>query len=91
MTTLNQLCLCYLLVVNLVGFTLYGIDKWQAEHGRWRIEERTLLLTAALGGAVGALVGMKVWNHKIRKLHFAIFVPLCVVVWGVLVALVARK
>lgn len=37
----------YLIVVNLLTWIIYGIDKWKAKRRAWRIPERTLLLLAA--------------------------------------------
>ena len=44
----------YLIVVNLLTWIIYGIDKWKAKRRAWRIPERTLLLLAAAGGCTGA-------------------------------------
>ncbi len=65
----------YLLLMNLLAFSVFGIDKRKAVRNRWRIPERTLLLTAALGGSIGALAGMHVFHHKTRKNKFRIGVP----------------
>lgn len=54
----------YLFAVNIVSFILYGIDKYKAKRGKWRISEAMLLTMAAIGGSVGAWTGMKVWHHK---------------------------
>ena len=56
--------LYYLIVINIVTFLVYGIDKWKAKKGSWRISEATLLILAAIGGSIGAMLGMKVWHHK---------------------------
>ena len=56
--------LYYLIVINVVTFLVYGIDKWKAKKGSWRISEATLLILAAIGGSIGALLGMKIWHHK---------------------------
>ena len=56
--------LYYLIVINVVTFLVYGIDKWKAKQGSWRISEATLLILAAIGGNIGALLGMKIWHHK---------------------------
>ena len=56
--------LYYLIVINVVTFLVYGIDKWKAKQGSWRISEATLLILAVIGGSIGALLGMKVWRHK---------------------------
>ena len=53
---------CYLIIANLAGFAMMGIDKYKAKHERWRIRERTLMLTAALGGSVGVFCGMRVFR-----------------------------
>ena len=57
----------YLLAINIVTFFLYGIDKQKARKKRWRIPEATLLSMAALGGSVGACVGMQIFRHKTQK------------------------
>ena len=41
--------LYYLIVINVVTFLVYGIDKWKAKKGSWRISEATLLILAAIG------------------------------------------
>ena len=65
-----QILCIYLLAVNLLLFALMGIDKWKAKRGAWRIPEKTLFLTAALGGSVGGILGMKVFRHKTRHNSF---------------------
>ena len=47
-----------LALLNLLSFSLYGIDKLRAKRGMWRIPEATLLWSAALFGALGAFLGM---------------------------------
>ena len=61
----------YLIVINVVTFTVYGIDKLKAKQGSWRISEATLLILAVIGGSIGALLGMKVWHHK--TMHTTVF------------------
>ncbi len=67
--------LLLLVAVNLVSFTLYGLDKLKAKKGLWRIRESTLLLIALLGGSVGALLGMEVFRHKTKHWQFKVLVP----------------
>lgn len=79
----------YLIIFNIAAWIMYGLDKWKAKSGAWRIPERTLLLTALAGGSVGALAGMLLFHHKTRKPKFMIGVPVmfaahCVIV-GVIV------
>lgn len=65
----------YLIIINIAAWIMYGLDKWKAKSGAWRIPERTLLLTALAGGSVGALAGMLLFHHKTRKPKFMIGVP----------------
>uniref|UniRef100_UPI0040285E86 DUF1294 domain-containing protein n=1 Tax=Candidatus Limisoma sp. TaxID=3076476 RepID=UPI0040285E86 len=69
------LVVCCLTVVNAVAFIVYGIDKYRARNGKWRIPEATLLMLAVVGGSVGAWLGMKVWHHKTRHRKFRYGVP----------------
>lgn len=65
----------YLLLMNALAFVLMLADKQKARKNRWRIPERTLLLTAALGGSIGVLAGMYTFRHKTRHLKFTLGVP----------------
>lgn len=66
---------CWVLV-NLLTFVLYGVDKLRAKQADRRIPERTLLLLPYLGGSVGALLGMWIFRHKTKHLKFRILVSL---------------
>ncbi len=68
--------LWYLAAVNLVTFTVYGVDKAKARRGAWRVSEKTLFLLPLLGGSVGALLGMLVFRHKTKHWYFAWGIPL---------------
>ena len=60
----------WLLALNLVSFALFGVDKRRARRGEWRVPERTLFLTALLGGSLGAVCGMCAFRHKTRHWYF---------------------
>lgn len=74
----------YLLVINVIAFAAYGIDKKRAIRDAWRISEKTLLILAAIGGALGALLGMEIFRHKTKHLQFTILVPACLIIWVIL-------
>ena len=59
-----RIVLIYLVIINVVTFFMYGVDKWKAKKSKWRIRETALLGLAVLGGSIGAWLGMKVWHHK---------------------------
>lgn len=76
--------LAYFITVNVLGLVLFGIDKWKAKHDKWRISEATLLSLTAIGGSIGAWVGMKVWHHKTMHKKFKYGIPLVIVLQFVL-------
>jgi len=67
--------LIYLVLINAVGFALMLIDKYKAKKNLWRIPEATLLGVAAVGGSIGALVGMYTVRHKTKHPKFTIGIP----------------
>ena len=69
----------YLIGINLLTFLLYGIDKWKAQHKKWRIPEDILLFLPIIGGSLGALLAMAIFHHKTRHRRFLIVVPLVLV------------
>ena len=74
-----NIILGYLLAVNITSFLLYGIDKYKAKKGRWRISEATLLLMAVIGGSIGAWVGMRIWHHKTMHKKFKYGIPVIII------------
>lgn len=78
--------ICYLLAINIVTFLLYGIDKYKAKKGKWRISEATLLTMAAIGGSIGAWAGMRLWHHKTMHKKFKYGIPLIIIMQIALVA-----
>ena len=70
-----QTFLLYLLAINILAFLAFGIDKRKARKGQWRTPESTLLALAAIGGSMGAWVGMKVWHHKTLHPKFKYGIP----------------
>ena len=58
------------LVMSIVGFTAYGLDKSAARAGRGRVSEQTLLTVGFLGGWPGALIAQQLFRHKTRKRTF---------------------
>lgn len=67
--------LLYLILINAFGFLLMLIDKQKAKKKKWRIPEGRLMLTAALGGSVGVLLGMYTFRHKTKHMKFTLGVP----------------
>lgn len=81
----------YLAAVNVVAFALYGIDKYKAKTGAWRIPEKTLLGVAVLGGSVGAMAGMKYFHHKTKHWYFRYGLPVIFLLQAAAVYYLAEK
>jgi uncharacterized membrane protein YsdA (DUF1294 family) len=82
--------LYYLIVINIVTFLVYGMDKLKAKQGSWRISEATLLILAIIGGSIGALLGMKVWRHKTQHKKFKYGLPLILLAQIALIYLISE-
>ena len=78
-----------LLGINVLTFLVYGIDKWKAKRGSWRISEATLLMLAVIGGSIGAWLGMKVWHHKTMHKKFKFGLPLILIAQILLIYLIS--
>ena len=64
--------------VNISVFLLYGLDKIKAKKNQWRVPEKTLIVTAVFG-VFGAIFGMMIFHHKVRKPKFAIGIPIIMI------------
>ena len=73
---MTKAILFYLIAINVITFVIYGIDKWKAKNNMWRIPEASLLGLAAIGGSIGAWMGMQTFHHKTQHLKFNLGVPL---------------
>ena len=73
--TYYAVVLTVLAAINLFTFILYGLDKRYAKKKKWRISEARLLLFAALYGALGAYLGMRIFRHKTKHKKFTVTVP----------------
>ncbi len=65
----------YILVLNVMGYALMGIDKARAKKRGFRIPEATLFVVALIGGSIGTIAGMLFFRHKTRKWYFVYGLP----------------
>lgn len=87
---MKEIALTYLLIINALAFALMLLDKYKARKNLWRIPEATLMATAALGGSIGALLGMYTARHKTRHLKFALGIPAILILQVALVCLISH-
>jgi len=62
--------LSYFVLINVVTFFYFGIDKIKAKIQSRRVSETSLWVLSAIGGSIGAIVAMKFFRHKTRKISF---------------------
>ena len=71
----QQMIILYVLIINLIGFCIMGIDKFKAKKGFWRTPEKTIFTITLLGGGIGTVTGMYLFRHKTKKMKFTIGLP----------------
>ena len=86
-----QILIIYLVIINAAALLLMLADKIKAKKKAWRIPERTLLLTAAFGGSLGAFLGMELFRHKTKHMAFALGIPAMLAVHIFLLVILLTK
>ena len=67
----TQILIIYLVIINIITFFYFGIDKIKSQiAGKRRISEKTLWILSTIGGSAGALLGMNFFRHKTKKMSF---------------------
>ncbi len=87
------LLIIYLVFINIISICITIYDKVRAIHGKWRVQESTLLLFALLGGSVSMYATMQIVRHKTRRLKFMLGIPAIIIcqillvyfVWSVII------
>ena len=74
----------YLIVINIISFMMYGIDKYRSMKGKYRISEKTLFIFSLFGGCFLGIIGMKLFHHKTRKISFWIINIIGIIIWSYL-------
>ncbi len=75
----TQIAIIYLIVINILGFLVMGLDKHKAKMAERRIPENTLFTFTVLGGGVGTIAGMYAFRHKTKKMKFKVGMPLVLI------------
>ncbi len=83
------LIIIYFIAINFIGFVLMGIDKRKAIKNAFRIPEATLFSVAAVGGSIGAILGMLIFRHKTKHWSFKLGLPAILLIHFALFAILA--
>jgi uncharacterized membrane protein YsdA (DUF1294 family) len=73
--------LTYLIIINIISFIIYGLDKLLAILKKYRIPEGVLLSLSIIGGPLGSLLSMLIFHHKTKKLLFYIINIISLIAW----------
>lgn len=81
----------WLIIINIITFAVFGIDKKKAIDGKFRVSELTLFVLSLLGGSLGGLIAMHTFHHKTRKWYFKFGIPLILIAWIALISWLVYK
>ena len=70
----------FVVIVNLLGFIIMGIDKARAKKHSWRISEFTLFFIALIVGSLGSIIGMYTFRHKTKHKYFTWGMPAILII-----------
>lgn len=65
----------YFVLINLITFIAFGVDKYKARRNKWRIPESNLIFLSIMGGSTGGMLSMLIFRHKTHKMKFKIGMP----------------
>lgn len=91
MPSFTRIVFIYFVIINLIAFLLMAMDKSRARKHQWRIPEKTLFLSAILGGSIGAIAGMYTFHHKTRHWYFVIGMPAILILQVVLAVWICSR
>lgn len=78
---MNLIVNIYIVIINIISFIMYFIDKRLAIKHKYRIPEKVLILFSIFGGSLGSLLSMSLFHHKTKHLKFIITNLLSLCVW----------
>lgn len=88
---LADVCIFYLVFINVIGFTVIAVDKYRSIKKKWRIMEKTFFFLALVGGGIGIYFGMRVCHHKTKHRYFMWGIPAIVIMQMILIYLILSK
>lgn len=75
----------YIIIINVIAFFIYGLDKVLAMIKKARIPESFLLNLSIFGGCFLGLISMYLFHHKVRKNKFVVINIVCIIIYSLLI------
>lgn len=92
MNNLQNIFILYIIIINVITYTMMLWDKYQSKRKGSRIAENTLFLIAFIFGALGVYLGMKApLYHKAAKPKFKWGIPLMIILNVVCIYVCSRQ
>ena len=91
MKKLSSIVLAIFIIINIIAFIVWCLDKYYAKAGKRRVSEKALFLWAIWGGSIGSLIAMHSVRHKTRHWYFVIGIPLILIVQAALTIFLIKK
>lgn len=79
MTSLPQILIAVLAIINVTAFILVYADKRKSINNTERLPEVSFFVLAIFFSALGVLTGMFVFHHKTQKLNFVFGIGLLLI------------
>lgn len=79
--------IAYLVIINTAAMLMTASDKSRARRHKRRIPEKTLFITAAIGGAAAMYLTMLTIRHKTKHKRFMLGLPLIILAQAALLIL----
>lgn len=83
--------LIYLAIISVTAAIMTVSDKSRAKRHKRRIAEKTLFITAILGGSAAMYLTMLAVRHKTKHKRFMIGLPLIMIVQTAIIAFVINR
>ena len=84
--SIYNLIIGYLILINIITFVAFFMDKFKAKRQKWRIPEKSLFFLSIIGGSIGGMLSMLIFRHKTQKWKFRLGIPLILLVQLLLVS-----
>lgn len=81
----------YLILINVIGFTIAAVDKYRSIKKKWRIREKDFFITALIGGSAGVYLGLRVFHHKTKHRYFMWGIPAILILQVILFFLIHKN
>lgn len=80
----------YYIILNIVTFAIFGIDKQKRKNKKDRISENAMFFMAMFGGALGGTFGMNFFKNKQHHKNFYLGMPALLLLHVVIILLILQ-